>query len=52
MKYRYVRILIALTLMFTWLGFRSGPVYALTCYGANCEGLNPSSLAVCRREGW
>lgn len=44
MKYRYVRILIALTLMFTWLGFRSSPAFAAGCRGATCNGLNPATM--------
>ena len=45
MKYRYVRILIALTLMFTWLGFRSSPASAAgLCKNTTCEGLNPATM--------
>jgi hypothetical protein len=45
MKHRYVRILIALTLMFTWLGFRSIPASAAgLCKNTGCEGLNPATM--------
>jgi hypothetical protein len=45
MKYRCVRILIVLTLMFTWLGFRSAPAFAAGgCKNVTCEGLNPNTM--------
>lgn len=45
MKYRYVRVLIVLTLMFTWLGFRSSQTSAAGgCSGATCEGLDPGTM--------
>lgn len=45
MKYRYVSILIVLTLVFTWLGFRSTPAFAAgSCKNVTCEGLNPSTM--------
>lgn len=45
MQYRYIRILIALTLIFTWLGIRSMPVSAAgLCKNVACEGLNPATM--------
>jgi len=45
MKYRYVRILVILTLIFTWLGFRSSQTFAAGgCSGAACEGLDPGTM--------
>jgi hypothetical protein len=44
MKYRYVRILIALTLVFTWLGFHSNPVQAAGCSGSTCQGKDPGTM--------
>lgn len=45
MKFRYVRILLALTLVFTWLGFRSNSVLAAgLCKNITCENLNPSTM--------
>jgi|CXWL01.1.fsa_nt_gi hypothetical protein len=45
MKYRYARILIALTLMFTWLGFRTSSAFATGgCSGLNCQGLDPGTM--------
>lgn len=44
MKYRHIRILIALTLIFTLLGVYSTPAYAATCKGTTCEGLNPATM--------
>lgn len=45
MKYRYIRMLIALTLMFTWLGFSSSPASAAgLCKNTACEGLNPATM--------
>lgn len=45
MQYRYIRILIALTLIFTWLGIRSIPASAAgLCKNVTCEGLNPVTM--------
>lgn len=44
MKHRIVTVLLALTLVFTWLGFHSMPVYAASCLNVTCEGLNPSTM--------
>lgn len=43
MKSRALRILIILTLTFTWLGYRATPAYAL-CSGSGCNGLNPNTM--------
>ncbi len=44
MKVRYVRILIVLTLMFTWLGFHSNAVQAAGCSGLGCQGQDPGGM--------
>lgn len=45
MEYRFARILIALTLIFTWLGSRSTPASAAgLCQNVTCEGLNPNTM--------
>lgn len=44
MKHRIVRILLALTLFFIWLGFHSTPTFAASCYNVTCEGLNPNTM--------
>lgn len=45
MRYRYARVLIALTLIFTWLGVRSTPAFAAgSCKNVTCEGLNPNTM--------
>ena len=49
MKFRIVRMLLALTFVFTWLGYRSTTAYAL-CFNTSCEGLNPATLG-CGADG-
>jgi hypothetical protein len=44
MKLRMIRVLIALTFIFTWLGFHSAPAYAASCYNVTCEGLDPNTM--------
>jgi len=38
MKHQIIRILLALTLFFIWLGFHSMPALAASCYNVTCEG--------------
>lgn len=44
MKKRIIRILLGLSLIFTWLGFQPTPAYAASCYNTTCEGLNPNTM--------
>jgi hypothetical protein len=45
MKYPHVRILLILSLVFAWLGFRSSPVFAAgNCKNTTCEDLFASSM--------
>lgn len=44
MRYKIIRILLGLTLLFTWLGFQPTPAYAASCYNVTCEGLNPNTM--------
>lgn len=44
MKFRIIRILIGLTLVFAWMGFHSTKAYAASCFNVTCEGLNPSTM--------
>jgi hypothetical protein len=45
MKYSHIRILLVLTLIFTWLGARSAPVSASGgCSGEGCEGLDAGTM--------
>lgn len=45
MKYAHIRILLVLTLMFTWFGFHSSPASAAgTCKNLTCEGKFASTM--------
>ncbi len=45
MKYSLIRMLLVLTLIFTWLGIRSAPVSAAGgCSGETCRGLDPGTM--------
>lgn len=45
MKYSHIRILLALTIVFAWLGFRSVPTSAAgSCKNVTCEGLFPDVM--------
>ena len=45
MKYSHIRMLLVLTLMFTWLGFRSVPASAAgSCKNVACEGLFAAAM--------
>lgn len=45
MKHNFARVLIILTLVFTWLGFHTGQSLAAGgCSGASCEGLDPGTM--------
>jgi len=45
MKYRYIRTLTALLLIFTWLGFHSNQTLAAGgCSGSTCAGLDPGTM--------
>ena len=45
MKHNFARVLIVLTLVFTWLGLHTGQSLAAQyCSGASCEGLDPGVL--------
>ena len=45
MKIRYIRLLLAITILFAWLGFRSGPALAAgNCKNQSCFGKNPNTM--------
>lgn len=54
MKTRIIRMLLATTMVFTWLGYHTKPAYAALCVNEECEGLNPNTMgcgADARRSG-
>jgi hypothetical protein len=44
MKERFVRVMVIMTLMFTWLGFNTSTASAVGCSGLNCKGLDPYTM--------
>lgn len=44
MNSRIIRMLLVLTLVFTWLAIKSTPAQAASCFQTSCEDQNPSTM--------